>query len=222
MPIMNSNMFMILSEKKALIIDPCVNEEAEELLLKAEVDNITVILTHEHYDHISGVNRLRELMKKGNGKCTVIANAYSCEAVKIPEKNLSEFFFAIVIKRSEEEKKLAEELFQNDYACTADISFEGTYSYNWENIKLILVETPGHSPGSICIEMYDEREPEKLLALATGDSLVEGNKVITRLPGGDKKAYKEKIFKYLESFPGDTTVLPGHGEISLLKDLELG
>ena len=117
---------------------------------------------------------------------------------------------------------MAEEIFRNDYSCTADSDFEGSYSFNWENLKLVLVETPGHSQGSICVEAYSESEPKKLLALATGDSLVEGNKVITRLPGGDKKAYKERTFKYLESFSGNTTVLPGHGEISLLKDLELG
>ena len=56
----DSNMYVILENKKALIIDPCVSEEAKEYLKSEQVKEILVLLTHEHYDHISGVNWLRE------------------------------------------------------------------------------------------------------------------------------------------------------------------
>ena len=46
--------------------------------------------------------------------------------------------------------------------------------------------------------------------------------MITRLPGGNKQDYREVTRPYLESIPGDTLILPGHGAVSLMKELELG
>lgn len=223
MPLMNSNMFILTSGRRALIVDPCISEEAERLLSENAVDDITVVLTHEHYDHISGVNRFKEWIlsvpeRKG---CKVYAGKACAEAIPKPSGNLSEFFMAMMIKRSKEEQELAGEIFDRNYSCTADVVFTGRTEFEWEDLKLVLIETPGHSPGSICVEIYGKDDPDHLLALVTGDSLVQGNKVITRLPRGDKKAYREITLPYLQSFPDDTLVLPGHGEISYLKDLEL-
>ena len=220
LPLMNSNMFVIVSGNAALVIDPNEDEEALRMLTDSNIGDITVILTHEHFDHISGVNKIRSLMTETGGTCTVYSNRYCAEAVKDPDMNLARFFQAMFIMRSEEERCLAEEIFDPDYFCKSDVSFEKGTELTWDDIRLILRSTPGHSPGSICIEMYDMAG--SLLAVATGDSLVEGNKVITRLPNGSKGDYKNITRPYLEGFSGNTLVLPGHGEISLMKELELG
>ena len=107
-----------------------------------------------------------------------------------------------------------------DYSCEADVVFDKEYMTDWAGLKIMLCSTPGHSPGSICAEIYDETG--QLMALTTGDSLVEGNKVITRLPRGSKSDYRNITRPYLESFDPDTLILPGHGEIRRLKELELG
>ncbi|MCR5687375.1 MAG: MBL fold metallo-hydrolase [Lachnospiraceae bacterium] len=220
LPLLNSNMFIILSGHSALIIDPIDDEEALQLLEREGVDTITAILTHEHYDHICGVNALRDLMDRCKGGIKVYANSCCAAAVREPDSNLSRFFLALFITRSDEDRMLAEKIFDMDYSCSADISFEGDMELGWEELKLRLHSTPGHSPGSICAEIYDR--DGKLTALATGDSLVEGNSVITRLPNGSRSDYRNITRPYLESFGPDITVLPGHGEISPMDGLELG
>ncbi len=220
LPLIASNMYMIISDTEALIIDPIENDEACELLKKKGIKTVKAILTHEHFDHISGVNMIRDLMAQEGGMFTVYANANCSEAIKDPASNLSRFFKAMFISRSEEEQTLAEDIFHTEYSCEADISFEGDTQFRWKDILLKIHSTPGHSPGSICIEMYNEAG--QLMALATGDSLVDGNRVITRLPRGSKRDYRNITRPYLESFPPDTLILPGHGEIKRLKEFELG
>ncbi len=218
LPLMNANMFILISEESALVIDPNVNPDAFCMLSDRGISDITIVLTHEHFDHISGVNAIRDIMKAG--ACRVIASADCADMITDSDKNLSRFFEAMFITKSEEERMKAMDLFDSDYTCNADIVFESSYEYKWQDSVIRMKRTPGHSPGSICIEIYDDKET--LLAVATGDSLVEGNKVITRLPGGDKIAYKEVTRPYLESISGDICILPGHGAISYMKDLELG
>lgn len=221
LPVLTSNMFVLIRNNKALIIDPSVNEEAMGLLKRESVKDVTVILTHEHLDHISGVNELRKwvLSNAPGGTCTVYCNEYCKDAVRDPKTSLAEFFFAMFINKSPEEIETAKKLFDRKYTCEADVGFKGEYELLWEGLRILLRETPGHSPGSICAEFYSD---DGLLALSTGDSLVQGNKVITRLPNGDKKLYKEVTKPYLESISGDILVLPGHGKISFMRELELG
>ena len=68
--------------------------------------------------------------------------------------------------------------------------------------------------GSICISIEDRY-------IFTGDSLVQGAKIVTRLPGGNKSLYKEITKPYLETFPKDAIIYPGHGEVSLMSELEI-
>jgi glyoxylase-like metal-dependent hydrolase (beta-lactamase superfamily II) len=51
---------MLLSGHHALIIDPCINASAMLLLKDHGVNEALVLPTHEHYDHISGVNWIKE------------------------------------------------------------------------------------------------------------------------------------------------------------------
>lgn len=210
MPVIESNMFILISDKKALVIDPNENEEAAHLLKEKGVEQVTILLTHEHYDHISGVNFFRD-----RWPCVVYGNQHCKEMVPEPTKNMAAFFMVMFISKEEEEQNKARELFSEDYCCEVDIGFEGTLDIQWEELTLHLLETPGHSPGSICIVVKDS-------AVFTGDSLVQGAKVITRLPGGSRKAYQNVTRPFLEGLPQDMLVFPGHGEESLMKELELG
>ena len=223
MPLMASNMFILISSDRALVVDPCISDEAEMLLTTGGVKELMVILTHEHYDHISGVNRLREwLQSVYDGRfCRVFASKACATAIPEPRGNLSEFFMAMMIKKSFEEQELAKKIFDRDYSCSADVMFEGTMELDWEDLRIVMIETPGHSPGSICVEIYEKGKGGGLLALVTGDSLVYGNKIITRLPGGSKQIYREITKPYLESFDKDTLILPGHGSVAKLNEFEI-
>ncbi len=222
LPLMNANMFILTSGSKALIIDPNESDEAIAFLSDAGIRSITILLTHEHFDHISGVNRVREWLDTvpDHGFYTVYASAPCAAAIPDPTENMSKFFQAMFITKSDEARAMAEQIFDMNYSCTADRIVSDGDEIIWSDLKLKIRETPGHTPGSICIEIYDT--DENLTGLITGDSLVEGNKVITRLPNGSKTDYRNITRPYLESIPGDTTVLPGHGAVSLMCNLELG
>ena len=77
------------------------------------------------------------------------------------------------------------------------------------------METPGHSPGSICILINDKY-------IFSGDSLVDGNKVITRLPGGSRKDYNQITKPFLEGLSEDSIIFPGHGQEGCIKDFQIG
>ena len=68
-----------------------------------------------------------------------------------------------------------------------------------------IIETPGHTPGSICLYWKEEK------TLLSGDTLFCMGYGRTDLPGGDMG----QLFCSLESLfalPGDVRVYPGHGE----------
>jgi glyoxylase-like metal-dependent hydrolase (beta-lactamase superfamily II) len=208
MPVIASNMYIVMADKKALIVDPHVNEEAMDLLQDNEVQDIVIVLTHEHYDHISGVNFFREKYS-----CIVYGNEKCRDYVMTPTKNMSTYFMALFIDRVEEERKKVQDLVQADYCCKVDVCFVDSMDMVWEGLNIHLLETPGHSRGSICAVVNGAY-------IFTGDSLVQGAKIITRLPGGSKKMYQEKTKPFLESLDEDMVVFPGHGRISSVGELK--
>ena len=76
------------------------------------------------------------------------------------------------------------------------------------NIRLEVLHTPGHTPGSICI-LSDP-------FLISGDTLFPGGPGKTTSPGDFQKILQSldnKIFR----LPGNTVVYPGHGVETLLE-----
>ena len=210
MPLITSNMYLLIIGKQALVIDPHEDGEVEELLNHHEVKEIVILLTHEHFDHISGVNFFRE-----RWNCKVYGNQKCKEMVTDPAKNLSAFYMAMFITKSKEEQEMAQELFVEQYSCQVDVGFEETVEIEFGSLPIKMIETPGHSPGSICI-IIDQKY------IFTGDSLVGGNSVITRLPGGSRREYNEITRPFLEGLQEDMIVFPGHGEEGERKDFRIG
>jgi len=74
--------------------------------------------------------------------------------------------------------------------------------------KLKVIETPGHSPGSICLLGKN--------FVFTGDTIFEDGFGRTDLPGGSSKDLKKSLKKLSEILPKDIKVYPGHGEEFIL------
>jgi glyoxylase-like metal-dependent hydrolase (beta-lactamase superfamily II) len=75
-------------------------------------------------------------------------------------------------------------------------------------LELRVVQTPGHSPGSVTF-LVDE------IAIV-GDVLFAGSIGRTDLPGGDERGLLETIRTRLLTLPDETRVLPGHGPVTTI------
>jgi glyoxylase-like metal-dependent hydrolase (beta-lactamase superfamily II) len=73
------------------------------------------------------------------------------------------------------------------------------------NVNFQVIQTPGHSPGSICLYWSDRK------VLFTGDVVFDQGIGRTDLPGGNGRALKESI-KSISRLDVEY-LLPGHGEI---------
>ncbi len=200
MPI-DSKMYCILNNTDALVVDPCISGEALEFLKHKQIDNITVFLTHEHIDHISGVNLLRE-----NFKVKVICSQKCAERISDTRKNLAAYFEGMFSLRTNSEIREIKKLNLTKYTCYADEFFDGEMQYQWYDLTIKCIELPGHSPGSIGIIINNKY-------IFSGDSFIPGEEVITRLPGGNPRLYKEGTRTFFDKLRKESVVFPGHGEV---------
>ncbi len=173
------------------MIDPCVYDYD---LWGQKIDYI--LLTHEHYDHISGVNDCKSVSM---GK--VICSEDCAERIRDPKKNMAHYFkaFCDIQTWTDEIPKEVDE----NYSCEADIVFKDRYEFTWCGHDVRFVHTPGHSPGSCAILIDDHN-------LFCGDSLIKGYEPTLRFPGGSRKKWKEISEPYFKSLSGDMRVYPGH------------
>lgn len=71
-----------------------------------------------------------------------------------------------------------------------------------------VLETPGHTPGSVCLLIEDH--------MFAGDTLFAGSCGRTDLPGGDSRAMRDSL-RRLAGLKKDYAVHPGHGPGSTLE-----
>ena len=75
-------------------------------------------------------------------------------------------------------------------------------------IRVQVILTPGHTPGSVCLLNGD--------TLITGDTLFAGSCGRTDFPGGSWAEIYQSL-KKLAALPGDYKVYPGHGEATTME-----
>ncbi len=158
-----------------ILVDP--GDEWEEF---RNVD--IVLLTHAHFDHIYGLNRVVEM----NSGVKVYTNELGLKALLNDKLNMSRYHETpFVFKYPENVVPVT-----NGEGVDLDV-----------NLRAIPIFTPGHNPSCISWLMGDK--------LFTGDSYIPGIKTITNLPGADKKMAidsEEKLRKLGERY----RIFPGH------------
>ncbi len=190
--LLKSNMYIVHEEGHCLLIDP-----HEATLDIPNVDYI--LLTHEHYDHISGVNYWKE--KTG---ALVMASQKCADNCKDSRKNLSRFFDVFCeLQTWIDEYEVVE---CTDYTCEVDCTFEKKTSLKWYGHDIVLIECPGHSKGSILIAIDNQH-------FFSGDSILYNTITECGLPGGSKKDWTEKGLPVVENVPENAMIYPGHFEI---------
>ena len=197
--LLSSNMYVVVEGDHAVVIDPFDDLSAAEGLT---ID--TILLTHEHYDHISGVNA----WKAATG-APVLCSKPCAENIQNPKKNLASHFKEFCALQTW--IKL-EEIPSSDpeYACSAGETFELETMLPWRGHEFRLFEIPGHSQGSIGI-MLDNKD------FFSGDSLLENCEIELRMPGGSRKKWKEIGSKRIEAIPNGTRIWPGHFDSFVLQ-----
>jgi glyoxylase-like metal-dependent hydrolase (beta-lactamase superfamily II) len=166
---------------EGICVDP--GDEPDEILAMAREMSVSIKYianSHAHIDHILGVGAIREatgakfLLHPGDLDLarSTSASARSWLGLDIPNPPDPDAFLA-----------------DND-----DIDVDG--------LKLHVLHTPGHTPGSV--SFYADG------VLFAGDTLFQGSIGRTDLPGGDERQEMASIVDRLLALPDDTIVLPGH------------
>ena len=189
--LLSSNMYIISENGHAVVIDPSRDIARGEGLI---IDLLMV--THEHYDHISGVNMWKEAYKAPL-LCSDACAANLGDTVKNQSRHFDVFCeFQSWIKQDAPVET------ESDYKCEADMTFRDKTEFEWQGHLFRLIEIPGHSQGSIGIYLDD--------FFFSGDSLLEGKETEFRLPGGSREQWREIGEPRIGAVPAGTTIFPGH------------
>jgi glyoxylase-like metal-dependent hydrolase (beta-lactamase superfamily II) len=92
----------------------------------------------------------------------------------------------------------------------ADHTVKGGERLELADLEFEVIFTPGHSPGHVTYALPTEQ------ALFSGDVLFQGSVGRVDLPGGDWPTLRASIETLLDSFPGESTVYPGHMGLTTL------
>ncbi len=183
-----SNCYVIYdsTEENCIVVDPgSINNT--DLLDFLDVNHLTpqyIILTHEHFDHIWGVNDLVSLYR------TLIVCSELCS------------------QRIQEAYDNCSALYDDNLAVAINAPTISIESLNkrmqWGKEEIVFYTTPGHSDASICFTLGG--------CLFTGDALLKGLKTVTKLPTGSKEKQKQTLNNLRKLQGMGMIVYPGHGE----------
>ncbi len=182
-----SNCYLLTAGGHATIVDPSADAST---LMQAVTDAGCVLdlilLTHGHFDHILAVDALRKL-----GDAPLYIHEEDAPMLADARKNAFYTFFRM----------------ERTYAPADRLLHEGDeLTLGGEMLRIL--HTPGHSPGSICIDCNGE-------FLITGDTLFAEGYGRYDLWGGSLALLRESL-KRLESLHQDLRIYPGHGAPEVL------
>ena len=204
-----SNMFIILSGEEAVVLDPNENEELLYLLEENKIQKVHILLTHEHYDHTSGVNWLQ---------AHTGADLYcqsDCAKVIATERGNNPALIALVL--ASEDKLDGGHRYEDfkasflPYKIRADKTFDKEDTFTIGDLLFKVTSTPGHCPGSACYILNDDM-------VFTGDTLLQNDPVIIRFAESRKNVYEQIALPYLQSLKKTMIVMPGHGDPFVLSE----
>ncbi len=169
--------------REAIVIDP--GDEIHRIVAVLTRHQLTVkqiLVTHAHIDHIAGAQRLKALTG-----APILYNQMDLPLVKLMDVQASWLGIA------------------TPDVPAPDLSPADGDLVGVSGISGVVLLTPGHTEGSLCLHL-----PEHSLVVA-GDTLFAGSIGRTDLPGGNSRQLLRSIHDRLLPLPDATRVLPGHG-----------
>ncbi|MEM3739783.1 MAG: MBL fold metallo-hydrolase [Candidatus Korarchaeum sp.] len=167
-----------------LIDAGCPAEEVVRLLEERGSRLEAVLLTHTHFDHLLEVNS--------------ITRSTGSKALAHPK-----------------DVEMLPVYWREDLGNIPEVipSLEEGLTLSAANLSLVVLHTPGHTPGSVC---YYSRD---LGVVFTGDTLFKGAIGTLRYSGSpDSYGQMRRSLRKLSSLPRDTVVLPGHGDRTTIRE----
>ena len=175
--------FLVNENDRAAVVDP--GEDGAAVLAFAEKHGFKITacyLTHGHFDHMGCCKRLQDLGVK----------------IYVSEKDADKLYT---------DKNEGAGFGRRVEPLHADNTFRDGDVLDFEGFKLRVMETPGHTAGSVCF--FTE------LGIFSGDTLFYENAGRTDLADGDDADMERSLAK-LMAVKGDFTVYPGHGRATTL------
>lgn len=188
--LMTSNCYVVYDEdtKRCLVIDPGSEKSLREIEFieshKLILDYI--IITHEHTDHNWGVNALVARYSEAKVICSEACKQYLKKEVRA--------YFLLYYNNQDYHYRVCD----IDYT-TEDVN----WNIEWAGINVKFIPAPGHSMGSICIEISG--------MLFTGDAILQSKPHINKRNGSEELFY-ETTGRLRNNYPPDELIYPGHGE----------
>lgn len=182
---LSTNSYIVYDEnkKEGIVIDP--GDFPLLLISKIKELGITlkyIVFTHVHFDHILGYPRLKEEFPDSE----LIVSHIEKDSLWDKEKSLLYYVNVDFPKITE-----FSEVKNGDFVDFGDVSLK-------------VIETPGHTEGSICL--FGEN------TLFSGDTLFYSSLGRWDFPGGNFYKEYHSITEVLFKLPDDTVVYPGHGD----------
>lgn len=194
-PLTESNCYLLGEDGGAVVIDP--NDPAR-ISIRLEVLGWTpelILLTHEHCDHMAGLEALRDRWPQA-----VVVTSAACSAgIQNKRLNMTQLMEVYLTFRGKAGVSYP------PFVCRpADRTYENTWETMWRGHRLQCTALPGHTPGSAGIFVDGT-------TFFSGDYLIPGEEVILRLPGGSADDYNTRTKPFLERLAPGLQICPGHG-----------
>jgi hydroxyacylglutathione hydrolase len=189
---LQTNCYILQSKEAAVIIDP--GDEPERIvrfIRDIKVKPSQIIATHTHFDHVLAVDSVRASLK-----IPFLVNRDDLSILESMQSRVRQIMGLEVPPPPKVDGFLKD----GDSLKVGD-----------ETVRIL--QTPGHSPGSISLSGDGY--------VFTGDALFNQSIGRTDLPGGDLKTLIHSIQDRLFKLDDDTTVYPGHGPETTIGDEEL-
>ena len=202
--VIDSNSYLICGGKHGLLIDAVDSQELYRRI--AALEDLTILLTHSHFDHISGLNSIREILPGS----VVISTKRCSEKLGNQYKNMSSAANAYL--SFYQDGKNRSTVIEPFICAPSDRVFEEETQFEWHGRKITLKPCFGHSDDGVMILMDGKW-------LFSGDTILP-MPTVTRFIGGSKKRFREEDIPYLETLTEVIdTVFPGHGSPGKLEDM---
>lgn len=174
-----TNGYLVETPDGNLLID--APEGIAEWITRRGVRVDDVLLTHQHYDHVTDAAALKALGAR--------LHAYADYSKDLTLESMARSWGLPIAVTPYQIDRL--------FVMTEPLRIAG--------LEISLAHVPGHSTDSVTFHLPDHG------VVFSGDTLFAGSIGRTDLPGGSTTQLLDGIARHLMSLPADTRVLPGHG-----------